>query len=1278
MKILLPSPTRRVISWVGWVTVLLVATTVWWAPLAAAVTYSGVVLSTPLTTSTSPLVVDNCTVAVSVIVDVSVMNTNAGAGTTPLQVLFNRSTVASTYYLQIKGFTTAAAADSATRPFFATITYNTFVNGLIALNNHFPAGSLIDVRHNACNQIADTVVTTATGHKHFFGIVGVGLRRSSKLLIEQNVIVVSFSSGASIQCMMISGAFFADKESVWSLSNNNITVANDAMDALGMYIYASSATGTVSDLSSFVYANNTVMVSSSRIAALFLSQSLPQLYSNGSSFDIYNNKVTIKGGTGKNCGFVLDYWASGAVMTVTKNSLIRISNNQITMSSSGGPIDGISLGKTELTLGSELSVSDNLFLMPQISGTVIGIEFKLDITLSSGNININANRMIACSNALGLGYVTPGHSFGVSSGGQFLFTRNSVERGSSCSAAGVFPLLSGPVVPSGTGVFYLCPWNRYGNTMAFNPKKHYTTAMISSYAAVTDKCLTPTESISASLNKTHSKTAPHTQTAPHTSSHAATITLPQTKSPKHSATYMASDTMSLVVTLPHHSISPQGTHSQLRTVSVTSPPTTSPIKTISPQGTHSQFRTVSVVSPPTTSPIKTISHNRDTRSMVVTSGEHSDSFDVSPTPRDEMKATPTTSNTPSRSQVVSLTKTPAATLPLPPPVAGVIAQLPLFATVTVAEEAVRGGFATVISNLNLTVIRQIVAARNYTLPISQLSPVIASPQQVVGNPEGFFAHLPSVVVTVLNDTCAEVTFSSLPAYTIAANEGLQLFTTIHLLYAGQHSNGHDGFDQALLVGTIVVEANVPAYPAPTVGVVVGVAVGGAAAGAASELQGLGVLALLGCSEPLTSSNLGSYRILSPVAILDSYAGVILGNVILAVAVGVVQGCVVVGLKCFGRVQRLISIMATARFPSLLVAASVLFHTGTAFASAQLVSQPHRFETWEVVVGALGFVYSLLLPAVLSAYPYLRVGRAYQVYDDVPQWLTSRNLPQFLAHVLPQGAIFSTETRTAYGRCVSGIRAPAGQVWWTSLPTWVGTVFLVAGLFHPSSVPLCQALLICVGVVLVGMAVAILRYRPHRSTLDAILVSISTVCLGAVAFTMSAALSTKSSSSTSTVVLAFAVAMGLVALLRLSIMLLTFWFDAKMQAESVTLSTGWTHVPHDSHKVTHQFTTTDESLVSLVTLAGQRSVADDVETQSNQQLSSATLVLESIDSDPSDSAKVFAPPATKRSASSLTSSSSTSSLSQTDATPPGDGGEEIILQDSTSTASTVGTPSSSDL
>ena len=111
--------------------------------------------------------------------------------------------------------------------------------------------------------------------------------------------------------------------------------------------------------------------------------------------------------------------------------------------------------------------------------------------------------------------------------------------------------------------------------------------------------------------------------------------------------------------------------------------------------------------------------------------------------------------------------------------------------------------------------------------------------------------------------------------------------------------------------------------------------------------------------------------------------------------------------------RLIDLMSATRFPALFVAAAVAFHTGTVYACSQLVSQPGDYEAWEVAVGAVGFAYCMMLPFVLAVHPYLRVGRAFQSYA-VGEWLSQRELPAWVAHVVPRGGMYSLETRRAYG------------------------------------------------------------------------------------------------------------------------------------------------------------------------------------------------------------------------------------------------------------------------
>ena len=183
------------------------------------------------------------------------------------------------------------------------------------------------------------------------------------------------------------------------------------------------------------------------------------------------------------------------------------------------------------------------------------------------------------------------------------------------------------------------------------------------------------------------------------------------------------------------------------------------------------------------------------------------------------------------------------------------------------------------------------------------------------------------------------------------------------------------------------------------------------------------------------------------------------------------------MKLFGRAQRSLNRIAFARFPSLTVAAALAFHVGTAFSSSRIISKAGDFEAWEVFVGAVGFVHSLLLPPALAAYPYLRIGRAFQEYQGRGEWLLSKGLPAWALRVLPEGAIFSLETRQAYGPPVNDLRSPPKQIVWTSLGTWTSLVFLVAGLFHPNQIPQCQALLACIGIVFIAIAAALLILRP---------------------------------------------------------------------------------------------------------------------------------------------------------------------------------------------------------
>jgi hypothetical protein len=420
---------------------------------------------------------------------------------------------------------------------------------------------------------------------------------------------------------------------------------------------------------------------------------------------------------------------------------------------------------------------------------------------------------------------------------------------------------------------------------------------------------------------------------------------------------------------------------------------------------------------------------------------------------------------------------------------------------------------------------------------------------------------------------------------------------------------------------------------------------------------------MGCSDPTTKSSFGSYRVLSPVAVMDSYAGVIIGNALLAGAVGLMQLCIVLVLRFCRRVQRLVELMATARFPSLFVAAALAFHTGTAYASSQLVSRAFEYEVWEVVVGSLGLTFSLLLPIFLSLHPYLRIGRAYQAYDFSAEWLTGKGWSSWAVWVLPRGAIFSVETRQAYGRYVSAYRAPPRQLFWTSLPTWTPLVFLCAGLFHPTTVPGCQALFVCMGVAMVAMGLLVVWQAPMRSYTAGWLDAASRVLLGCSMMCMSAALMSNESAKLVAPIAVFWIAAGLMLITALRILhtFICWYTDRRMKSTAVFLTAVWTHMPRTNQKkVSHQFRGAGDALLDVEEISRDRGLDGD------------TSLIELEDVDVKALPGVHSVPATATRSLPTSNASSTSSFLDSDVlpSPPSDSHTARTASNTSSTDSSL--------
>ena len=179
-------------------------------------------------------------------------------------------------------------------------------------------------------------------------------------------------------------------------------------------------------------------------------------------------------------------------------------------------------------------------------------------------------------------------------------------------------------------------------------------------------------------------------------------------------------------------------------------------------------------------------------------------------------------------------------------------------------------------------------------------------------------------------------------------------------------------------------------------------------------------------------------------------------------------------------------------------------------------------------------------------------------------------------VVPRGTIFSKGTRDAYGQCIASISALPTHVWWTSLPTWTPLVFFVAGLFHPHTVPQCQALLLCVATTLLSMAALVLWRAPYRSSMGNWLDATSRFCIActAVCVCFAAVSNSRLNKTSSDGAFAWTLVLMVVSVGRTLHCLLCLYVDRRMDRELIPGAAVWTHITGGTRKATQHFRTVD--------------------------------------------------------------------------------------------------------
>ena len=207
----------------------------------------------------------------------------------------------------------------------------------------------------------------------------------------------------------------------------------------------------------------------------------------------------------------------------------------------------------------------------------------------------------------------------------------------------------------------------------------------------------------------------------------------------------------------------------------------------------------------------------------------------------------------------------------------------------------------------------------------------------------------------------------------------------------------------------------------------------------------------------------------------------------------------------------------------------------------------------------------------------------------------RKWPAWTRHIIPQGAIYSPETRRAYGSAlVGGYRSKPSQVWWTSMAVWTAAITTIATLFHPDTVEGCQTQLIVMGLAIVATGVVIAVFKPLRTTSANWFACCSRVCAGLVFFCAAASLDEVGQAvieAASTGLYAIALVLIVLTALRIPLTLFSTYAEGQIAAENLALALTWAHTMHERGAVTQQFNVEDR-MAELEEVACIRSGPDD--------------------------------------------------------------------------------------
>ena len=293
------------------------------------------------------------------------------------------------------------------------------------------------------------------------------------------------------------------------------------------------------------------------------------------------------------------------------------------------------------------------------------------------------------------------------------------------------------------------------------------------------------------------------------------------------------------------------------------------------------------------------------------------------------------------------------------------------------------------------------------------------------------------------------------------------------------------------------------------------AVGGSAS--AGDVQSMVIIAVSRCARGRGASRTspGDFKLVSPVALRDTPAGVLTGNAIAFFGVVVLQLVVVVALRsCAEEKVPLYETFADARFPALSLIVGASLHPSTLFSALHILvdasdkpipqrgqTETHGTSNFLTCIGvlamlaAVGFPLGLVLAAKYFPRQFMRFEFESSVgmEEDVPTIE-----PPWYHHIVPFGTIQPPRTKRMLSSLITAFRHPS--------PACVIVPFIssfAVNFASFASESTCKLAMIISGLVHVAVALGAIYFNIYNSAIGGALSALALLLLATFQFLIAA-------------------------------------------------------------------------------------------------------------------------------------------------------------------------------